>query len=131
MNILDNIGKKMADTYKSAAKASGELLEETKLRFSIMNEQGKMEDLYQVLGEKVFSSYEKGKSLGEEFDNECKEIQSLKESINSLKGRAKELRNIKVCPQCSLEMDLSSQYCPQCGFKMEATSPLPPKEIIE
>lgn len=130
MSILDNLGKRVADTYKTAAKASSEILEETKLRLAMLNEQNKVEELYEKLGEKVFSLYGKGESLGEDFDNQCKEIQALKETINSMKSRIKELRNIKACPKCSIEIDLSYQYCPRCGEKQEMPPP-PPEETRE
>lgn len=119
MNILDNIGKRVAGTYKTAAKASGELLEETKLRLAIINEQGNLDELYENLGNKVFSAYERGESQGEDFDEDCSEIRSIKEKIASMKVKIKELKNIKACPKCRLEIDLTYQYCPQCGAKQE------------
>ena len=119
MNLLDNLGKRVADTYKTAAKASSDILEETKLRISIINDQNKMEELYEKLGEKVFSLYEKGESLGEDFDTECSEIQSIKQNVTSMKTKIKELRHLKICPQCQLEIELMYQFCPSCGIKQE------------
>ena len=95
MNLLDNLGKRVADTYKTAAKASSDILEETKLRISIINDQNKMEELYEKLGEKVFSLYEKGESLGEDFDTECSEIQSIKQNENK-NQRIKTLKNLST-----------------------------------
>lgn len=129
MNLFDNIGKRVAGTYKTAAKASGELLEETKLRLSMINEENKVEELYEKLGEKVFSLHEKGESLGEDFNQECVEIQSIKQNISSMKKRIKELRHLKTCPQCSFEVDLTYEFCPKCGAKQEMPPPPPEKPL--
>lgn len=120
MNIFDNITKRVAGTYKTAAKASGELLEETKLRILIVNEQSKVEDFYEKIGEKVYQMYEKGNLQDDQFIDECKEIDSIKQNINSMKNRIKELRNIKSCSHCCAEIDLTFQFCPKCGAKQEA-----------
>lgn len=123
MNLLDNIGKKVANTYKTAAKASGEILEETKLRLAVVTEQGKIDELYEKLGAKVYKMFENGQSLGEEFELECNEIQAIKEKIDTMKGKISELRNIKLCPKCRDEIDLECKFCPSCGAKQEIIDP--------
>ncbi len=129
MNILDNLSKKVAGTYKTAAKASGELLEETRLRLAIISEQNKIDELYEKLGDKVYSMYEEGESLGEKFDGDCEKIQEIKQRISSMKNRVKELRNVKTCTRCSTEVNLAYQYCPRCGEKLEM--PPPPVETVD
>lgn len=119
MNLLDNLGKKVADTYKTAAKASGELLEETKLHLAVVAEQSKIDELYEKLGSKVYKLFTKGELLSEELTIECNEIQAIKEKVDIMKSKISELRNIKSCPKCQDEIDLEFKYCPSCGMIQE------------
>lgn len=119
MGLIEDISKKFAKTYKNAAKASGEIIEETKLRLSIINEQNKVDELYEKLGKKVYELYEKGELLNEDFNEYCLQIQNMKQNIEAMKKRIKELRNLKICPKCNLEINIEYHYCPQCGTKQE------------
>lgn len=128
MNILDNLGKKLADTYKVTVNATGEILEETKTRLSLLSEQNKLEELYQKLGEKVFSLYDNGQKVGVELENECLEIKAQKETISTMKTKINELRNIKICHECGSEIELDHAFCPKCG-KEQASTPPPVVDI--
>ena len=71
MEILDNVGKIVTDTYKSATKASSKLIEESKLKFLISDNEAQMKEIYQNIGKEYCNSHFKGESFDEAiFEND-------------------------------------------------------------
>ena len=122
-NLGKNIGRKFSDTYKSAAKKSGELIEDAKLKIGISSEQEKIEDIYSEMGRRVYEAHLKGEDVNDIYKTECERIDAITEIINGMKLKILQMKNIKTCPKCKAEIELTSCFCPKCGTKQEIPEP--------
>lgn len=126
MSVLDNITRKVTDTAKAAAKKSGSVVEVTKLNMNINAEEDKVRKIYSDMGKQLYEDYTEGKSVGEKLLEHCIKIDEIITNIDEMREKILELRNVKACPNCGMELDIEMDYCYKCGRKQdEADTPVP------
>lgn len=123
MTVFENFTKKVTETAKAAAKKSSELVEVTKLNMSIGTEENKIEKAYAEIGKLVYKAYSEGENVGDTFKEYCEKIEASEEAIKGCKQKILELKNIKVCPSCGVELEMDILFCPKCGTKQEVSKP--------
>lgn len=119
MSVLDNITKRVTDTAKAAAKKSGSVVEITRLNMSISAEEEKIRKIYTEMGKQLYEDYIEGKIPGEKLLAQCVKIDEIMKGINEMRDKILELKNIKACPNCGMELDVEMEYCYKCGKKQE------------
>jgi hypothetical protein len=119
VSVLDNITKKVTDTAKAAAKKSGNVVEVTKLNMNISAEEEKVRKIYTDMGKQLYEDYTEGKIVGEKLLGYCEKIDEIIGNIDGMRGKVLELRNVKACPNCGMELDMEMGYCYKCGRKQE------------
>lgn len=117
MSIFDNISRKVSETAKAAAKKSGDLVEVTKLTMSIGAEEDKIKKTFTEIGKAVYESYKAGDEINDSLRELCAKVESYEKNIESMKQKILELRNVKVCPGCGIELEIDMAYCYKCGLK--------------
>lgn len=128
MSVLDNITKKVTDTAKAAAKKSGSVVEVTRLNININTEEEKIRKIYTDIGKQLYEDYNEGKIVGEKLLEHCLKIDDIIGSIADMRDKILELKNIKACPNCGMELDMEMEYCYKCGRKQDEPQPV---EITE
>ena len=98
MGFFNDIGKKTSEATSKIAK-------ETKLKMKINENKGKIKELYEEIGKKV---YEKHVRECAKLDGLCKEIEEARKEILTLNQK-------KVCSKCYAEIEKEAQFCPKCG----------------
>ena len=118
MGFLSDLGKKTSET-------AGKISKETKLKMKINENKGKIEDLYETIGKKVYEKHVKENDVckKEELDNECEQIDSLTKEIEEARIEILKLNNKKLCSKCSAEIENGAQFCPKCGEKQNIEEP--------
>ncbi|MEN6315389.1 MAG: zinc-ribbon domain-containing protein [Clostridiaceae bacterium] len=119
VSVLDNITRKVSDTAKAAAKKSGSVVEVTRLNMSISTEEEKIRKIYTDMGKQLYEDYAQGKIVGEKLQDYCIRIDEIIANIDEMRGKILELRNVKACPNCGIELDIDMEYCYKCGRKQE------------
>lgn len=119
MSIFDNIGKKVSETAKTAAKRSGDIVEATKLNISIATEEDKIKRVYSEIGKVIYKSYAAGEEVPQSVKEYCDKIKSIEKNIEDMKQKILELRDVKACPECKTELHVDMAYCHKCGAKQE------------
>jgi hypothetical protein len=123
-NLSKTFGKKVTDTYKTAAKKSSEILEQTRLKIAISSEEEKRNELFALIGKRTYEIYQSGEdepeniSFKEEFDR----ISEITNTINDMKQKILEMKSVKACPECNEEIDIACEFCPKCGAKQDPIS---------
>lgn len=118
MAFFENFGKMVSDTYKSAAKASGKLFEEGKLRFMISDNESQMKEIFQTIGKEYCESYFRGEQLdNEKYENEYEELKRMQIENDQAREKILELKNIRKCINCEKEINITHVYCENCGTK--------------
>lgn len=119
MSVLDNFTKKVTDTAKAAAKKSGSVVEVTRLNMNINTEEEKVRKIYSDMGKQLYEDYTEGKSVGDKIQEYCIKIDEIISNIDEMREKILELRNIKACPNCGMELDIEMEYCYKCGRKQD------------
>jgi ribosomal protein L40E len=115
MNEFDNAMKKITDLFYSAARKSGELLENTKTSYNISVEKDKIGKLQGQIGQKFWQLYKDGGEVPEIILGDLEAIKLISENIEALEKNLSENRLFKVCLACGAKLDLESVSCPTCG----------------
>lgn len=119
MSVFENLTKKVTETAKAAAKKSSGLVEVTKLNISIGAEEEKIQKLHADMGKILHENYTNGDEIPEVFKDYCERIEACENAINDMRKKIHELKNTKVCPGCSSELEIDIAFCPKCGMKQE------------
>ena len=117
MEMIDKIGKKAADTYQHAVKTTGKLTRELRLRSMLSENKAKIEDLYENIGRYVYEKYLLGEQI--EIQNEllhdCTLIDIIASEVEDIRMELLKLKELKQCPKCHHEINLTDSFCPNCG----------------
>jgi RNA polymerase subunit RPABC4/transcription elongation factor Spt4 len=119
MSIFDSLGKKATELAQSAAKKSGELVETTKLSLAVNSEEDKITKNFTEIGKIAYEKYVSSKNAEPEFLSLFEEISASKNTIARLKSQIMAVKNIKLCTNCSVEIEKGVGFCPKCGSKQE------------
>lgn len=123
VSVLDNITRKVTDTARAAAKMSGNVVEVTRLNMSINAEEEKIRKIYTEMGKQLYEDYAEGRIVGEKLLEHCTKIDEIIGNIEDMREKILELRNVKACPNCGMELDVDMVYCYKCGKKQEMPAP--------
>ena len=85
----------------------------------ITENKGKIKDLYEELGRKVYENNVREESIDiDEFINDdCSKIDVLSKEIEDARKEILVLNNKKMCKKCFAEIEKDSTFCPKCGEK--------------
>jgi DNA repair exonuclease SbcCD ATPase subunit len=117
MSVFENLTKKVSDTAKAAAKKSSELVEVTKLSMSISAEEDKIKKAFADIGKLVYTAYSNGEEVSEAYKESCSAITGYEETITATKQKILDLKSMKVCPGCGIELETEIAFCSKCGTK--------------
>ncbi len=125
MGKLKGFGKKLSDAAKNTAKKSEELIEIGKVKNKIRDAENNIEKLKMSIGETAFSKFKDGESTFPEAEEICSNIDEALDTIKEFEGKIMQLKHIRICPDCSTEVEDNVAFCPKCGHKFD---PLPVDE---
>ena len=120
MDFIKDITKKVGRTAKTAVKKSNNLLEITKLNMSIGSEEDKIAKIYTQIGKEVYDSFENNAEASEKFNVLCEKISIIKANIERMEKQILRIKNIKMCPECGAQLEITVCYCSGCGTKQES-----------
>jgi len=119
MEFIKDLTRKVTDTARVAAKKSSDMVEITKLNFSIGSEEDKIKKIYMQIGETVYRSFEKGEEVSGDLKELCEKVSDMKKNIEKMKQQILKIKGVKICPSCKGELPEEVAYCPKCGTKQE------------
>ena len=124
MEFFDKLSKKASEAYKITADKTGKIAKETKLKLKLSELRGKIDDIYEEIGKKVYESHlleeeDKKTAIKEELEELCIKIDVLSDEVEDLLQQCLELKDKKQCKNCYVEMEKEYKYCPNCGAKQD------------
>lgn len=119
MDWFESVKGNVKKTTEKAVAKSNELLEATKLRFSVNEVESQIDELSKQLGEKLYQDYKKGAEIGEEYLIFCRDIDNKNAALAILNEQIAKTKNMKKCSKCGKENALEANYCISCGEKIE------------
>ena len=119
MSLLDSVKKAVTRTAKDAAKASGELVEQTKLKLKAIEIKDEIDKRYTKIGELYYATVEYELDCGDRMEALVSELKALKSDLENVETEIKKNRKIIKCSSCDSENDAESSYCANCGTALK------------
>lgn len=121
MGFFNDLGKKTSE-------ATSKITKETKLKFKINDRKGKINDIYEEIGKKVYEKYliDEAIDVKEDVRENCEKIDELAKEIEEARQEILKLNQKRQCCKCYAEIDKDATFCPKCGTKQE-----PEAEVVE
>jgi len=110
-----------SDKGKKTTETTGKIAKETKLKFKINENKGKIEDIYEEIGKKVYEKHIREENIDIKVDlqAECARIDKLSKEIEEARLEILKLNQKKLCTKCSAEIEEGAMFCPKCGEKQK------------
>lgn len=117
-DIIDKILSGVEKTTKVVVQKSTDVVESTKLRYSIMSEEGRANDIIKDIGQLVYDAYKSGEGSPESIQQKCCDLELLFGEIEDKKNLLAKLRNQKRCVSCGHSNEINASFCNRCGVKL-------------
>lgn len=118
MDFFERMGKKISDAGQGVSQQAKNLMEVSQLNSSISENERKITQLYQLMGQLYYEKH-KNDAAAEEKDK-LDEISRLYDEIFQQKEKIKEIKGIVKCMNCGAEVVSNSAFCNVCGAKMQS-----------
>lgn len=105
-----------SDLGKKTTEATGKIAKETKLKLKINENKGKINDVYEEIGKKVYEKHVREEKVEIEKDlvEECSKIDELAKEIEDARIEILRLNQKRLCTKCSAEIEKNALFCPKC-----------------
>ena len=118
MDFLENVMSAVGSAAQTVVKKSGEVVEYSKLKYSMFDLSNSIKNLYSQIGEAVYISYKNHTPLDENVKDKCAEIDKLNDMLEELDDQLGDYKAIVKCPKCGKGVKDHCSYCPYCGEKL-------------
>lgn len=117
MSFFDKLGEKASEVYNTTAEKTNRLTREMKLKSTINDNKGKINKIYQEIGEKIYTNHKNKENLvsENEFSEILYQIDLYQKEIEECQNEIRSLKELKLCEKCMKEMNKSAKFCPFCG----------------
>ena len=123
MATLDNLMNKAKELADSVGKATGELVDDSRLKIQEIKLSSELKDAYERLGSVVYDSIKTGTQNQALVDLVVSEIDTIQKDLETLKGKSAPASTEKYCPQCGATNSRESVYCSKCGAPLTPPAP--------
>ena len=118
MDVINNIKETLSKAKDTVVSKSGEIVEITKLKYSIADMEGDISKLMRAIGEKVYEAYKNGTEPDESINEFCAEISAKYAEIDEKRAKVRALKKEVACKSCGNSVDKDAAFCPKCGEKL-------------
>lgn len=112
---MDKILSDLKQTFHTAVKKSGELVDLTKAKLAVSDTKNNIQSCYAKLGELAYLTAKGEEVPAESAENLVAEIDGLKAVLTEQEAKVADLSNKKVCTDCGKACPIESAFCPACG----------------
>ena len=119
IDVINSIKDTLGKAKDTVVSKSSEIVEITKLKYSIADTEGDISKLMRAIGEKVYESYKSGTEPDESINGFCAEISEKYAEIDEKRAKLSELKKEVVCKSCGKSVDKDADFCPKCGEKLD------------
>ncbi len=115
MDFLESVKNVVADTAQKVAKKSGEIVEASKVKYTIFELKGDIKKLYEEIGKQTYQTIAEDEDYAEEIKLKCDIITAKLAKIEYLKTTGVA---VVKCPSCGRTAGFDDANCPSCGADM-------------
>lgn len=127
MAALDDLMSKAKELADTVGKATGELVDDSRMKLQELKLNSELKDAYERLGSVTYDALKNGAENKALVDLVVSEIDGILRSIEQLKAaRTAPAPGEKYCPQCGTTNGGDAVYCVRCGAPLSMAAPEPP-----
>lgn len=127
MAALDDLVSKAKELADTVGKATGELVDESRLKLQELKLSSELKDAYERLGSVAYDSLKNGADNKALVDLVVSEIDSILQSLEALRAVRTTPETVeKYCPQCGTTNGGDAVYCTRCGAPLGMAAPEAP-----
>lgn len=87
MKFFENFKIAAKKTIDVAAKKTGEIVEDSKTKYSIFDLKNEIYKIYTEIGSEVYAAYKEDRSVGDEVEAKCAKIDEINAEIEELRKK--------------------------------------------
>ena len=115
--FLDGIGKRLSDAGQGVAKHTKNFTEVTRLNGAIAEQERQAAALLRELGQACYDRHQNDPDY--EYAAQIEGIRAAYAQIAQYQAQIRQIKGIRICPECGAEVGPDSAFCGGCGGKME------------
>lgn len=87
MKFTENLKKAAEKTFATVATKTGEIVEDSKTKYSIFDLNNEVDKICTELGKEIYAAYKEDRNVSDFIEEKCKEIDKLNDEISTLKQK--------------------------------------------
>ena len=103
---------------KTVIEKTNNIVNQTKLKFSISETKSKIKDIYTEIGKSVYENYKSTGEVIDDMEEKFAKIDAMTEEVNELKEQLYQLKENVKCPKCGAYNHSDDVYCSKCGERI-------------
>lgn len=120
MGILDDVVINARSAAEAVGKKAGQLVDASKLRFSVAEVSAELSKRYEALGQYIYENCREQLAGDPEVVGKLSEIDELKAQHAALTKELTDKQNKTVCPTCGKQSANTVRFCSNCGPQLIA-----------
>ena len=113
---LGTIGKRVKRLGKDTVAEVQRMNEIRQINSRINNQKKQIASIYTQIGEKLYNLYKEAPLEG--FDMEFQRVAERFATIDVYNDQIREIKGVRICPNCHTEVALTERFCSACGQKL-------------
>lgn len=127
MAALDDLVSKAKELADTVGKATGELVDDSRIKLQELKLNSELKDAYERLGSVTYDAMKNGVENKALMDLVVSEIDGILQSLEQLKTvKMTSAPEEKYCPQCGTTNGSDAVYCLRCGAPLSMAAPESP-----
>ena len=115
MNFED-LGKKFKKFSQDTVTEVQKMNEVRQMNSRIGDQKKQISVLYSQIGQKLYNHYKENPLEG--FEKEFHELEERYAMIEKFKDQIRDIKGVRVCPNCHTEVEATERFCSSCGEKL-------------
>ena len=129
MAALDDLVSKAKELADTVGKATGELVDDSRVKLQELKLSSELKDAYERLGSVVYDNIKNNTENQSLVDLVVGEIDQIRENMETLKASRSPSDAVeRYCPQCGTTNGKEAVYCSRCGAPLSIVVPEPAPE---
>lgn len=112
---LSSLGRALKSGSEKTLKKSTVFMDISRINILIASKEKDMEDIYCLIGEKIYKKYGKELLKYKELKEMFNELELIEKDIKKLRKEISVIKKEKFCPYCGESIDKKSKFCLKCG----------------
>ena len=113
---LSAIGRKFRKIGRDTVAEVQKMNDIRQINAKISEQKKQISAIYSQVGQKLYKLYKEAPLEG--FDMEFQKIDERFATIEVYNDQIREIKGVRICPNCHTEVSISERYCSACGQKL-------------